>query len=82
MPRKTRVLQTLQTLTDRGHISVGSAIAEHGRYHVGQTILQLRTTHQHLLPAGHEVVTIMKEDSNGTRYAEWRLRAASQPVAA
>lgn len=81
MTRRTRVLQTLQTLRDRGHISVGSGIAEHGRYHVGHTILQLRTTHKHLVPAGHEIVTVMKEDSNGNRYAEWRLRPVQQAAA-
>lgn len=74
MHRKTKTELTIQTLIRKGHISEATGHAEHGRYRVADAIHRLRTSERHLVPAGMEIVTLPKEDSNGNRYGEWALR--------
>lgn len=71
---KTKVQLTLQTLKQRGHITEVTGAAEHGRYRVGAAVHLLRTTKRHLVPAGMEIVTVTKHDSNGNSYGEYQLR--------
>lgn len=60
-------------LVQRGHISEGSALIEYGRFRLGDAIFRLRTSHSHLLPAGMEIVTVHKQDTQGNRYGEYTL---------
>lgn len=74
MSRKSKVQLTLQTLMRRGHITEVTGAAEHGRYRVGAAVHLLRTTKKHLVPAGYEIVTVTKYDTNGNSYGEYQLR--------
>lgn len=71
--RRTRTQQVAAHLLQRGHISEGSALIEYGRFRLGDAIYRLRTSHRHLIPEGHEIVTIHKQDTKGDRYGEYHL---------
>jgi hypothetical protein len=60
-------------LTQRGHISEGSALIEYGRFRLGDAIFRLRNEKRHLLPEGKEIITINKQDTQGNRYGEYHL---------
>jgi hypothetical protein len=78
---QTRAEQVAEHLKSRGHISEGSALIEYGRFRLGDAIFRLRTTHRHLIPKGHEIITIHKQDTKGDRYGEYHL-VPSQAAAA
>lgn len=77
----SRVIQVVEHLKSRGHISEGSALVEYGRFRLGDAIFRLRTSHSHLLPEGKEIVTIHKTDTKGDRYGEYHLvpKASAEP---
>lgn len=78
---QTRTEQVAEHLKSRGHISEGSALIEYGRFRLSDAILRLRTTHRHLIPEGHEIITMHKQDTKGDRYGEYHL-VPSQALAA
>jgi hypothetical protein len=60
-------------LKQRGHISEGSALVEYGRFRLADVIHRLRTDRSDLVPAGKEIVTIHKRDTQGNPYGEYHL---------
>jgi hypothetical protein len=69
----TRVERVAQHLQLRGHISEGSATIEYGRFRLSDVIHRLRNDRRDLLPAGHEIVTVHKRDTQGNQYGEYHL---------
>jgi len=69
----TRIEQIATHLIKRGHISEGSAIIEYGRFRLSDVIHRLRNERPDLLPDGHEIVTIDKQDTQGNSYGEYHL---------
>lgn len=78
--RKTKTELTMEILLEHGRVTEAMGWAVHGRYHVGGSIYRLRNQDRDLIPAGKEIVTVMRTDVNGNDFAEWRLvDAASRP---
>ena len=78
---QSRAEQVAEHLKSRGHISEGSALIEYGRFRLGDAIFRLRTSHRHLVPKGHEIITIHKQDTKGDRYGEYHLVPAQAAAA-
>lgn len=70
---RSRVEIVAEHLKRRGHISEGSALIEYGRFRLSDVIHRLRTDRADLLPAGTQIVTIHKQDTQGNRYGEYTL---------
>lgn len=70
---QSRVELVIEHLKTRGHISEGSALVEYGRFRVSDVIHRLRNERADLVPAGQEIITIHKQDTQGNRYGEWHL---------
>jgi hypothetical protein len=73
----TRIEQIAGHLIKRGHISQGSALVEYGQFRLSDIIHRLRNERQDLLPAGHIIVTIHKQDTKGNSYGEYHLVSAT-----
>ncbi len=72
-PRRTRVATVAAHLLQRGHISQGSALVEHGNFRLADVIHRLRNERSDLIPEGLEIVTIHKVDTKGAPYGEYHL---------
>jgi hypothetical protein len=70
----TREQQVMAILKSQGAITEAKAMAELGRVQVASAIWRIKHRKPELIPIGHEIVTVMKEDTSGNRYAEWQLR--------
>lgn len=80
----TRIEQVADHLIRRGHISQGTALVEYGQFRLSDVIHRLRNERPDLLPEGHEIVTINKQDTKGHDYGEYHLvsQAAAGPLRA
>lgn len=70
----TREEQVMTTLKARGHISEATGFAEYGRIQVASAIWRIKNRKPHLIPAGKQIVSVEKNDTQGKRYVEWQLR--------
>lgn len=73
----TREQQVMRTLREKGHISEATGFAEYGRIQVASAIWRIKNRCPELIPAGMEIVSVSKRDSNNRRYTEWQLRAVA-----
>lgn len=74
MSRLTREEQVMRTLKARGHITEATGAAEYGRIQVASAIWRIKNLKPNLIPEGHQIVSVEKNDTNGNRYVEWQLR--------
>jgi len=77
----SRIEQIALHLAKRGHISEGSALIEYGRFRLSDIIHRLRKERRDLLPEGHDIVTIHKQDTQGNRYGEYHLVSEASAAA-
>lgn len=73
MSRPTRAKQTITHLSLLGRITDATARAQYGAYRLADAIYRLRTTRRDLVPQGKRIITVTREDLNGTPFAEYRL---------
>lgn len=81
-PRPSRPEQVIDTLQRVGRITDATARAQFGSFRLADAIYRLRTRRKDLLPAGMTILTVPREDVNGTPFAEYRLIPESQTNAA
>ena len=68
-----RAVQVIDHLKARGHISQGSAFVEYGSFRLSDAIYRLRGVDADLVPAGTEIITATKRDTQGKPYGEYHL---------
>lgn len=76
--RPTRVEQVLTHLRAHGRITDATARQQFGAFRLADAIYRLRTTRKGLLPKGKGILTVIREDLNGTPFAEYRLVPETQ----
>lgn len=77
-PRPTRVEQVIDQLLRLGRITDATARAQYGSFRLADAIYRLRTERKSLVPEGQTILTVIREDGNGTPFAEYRLVPESQ----
>ena len=76
--RPTRPEQVIDHLIRVGRITDATARAQYGSFRLADAVYRLKTRLQRLVPDGQTIITVMREDVNGTPFAEYRLIPESQ----
>ncbi len=80
--RPTRAEQVIDHLVRVGRITDATARAQYGSFRLADAIYRLRRERKDLVPQGQAIITVDREDVNGTPFAEYRLVPESQAHAA
>jgi hypothetical protein len=73
MSDRTKPVIVIDHLKTIGRITDATARAAYGAFRLADAIYRLRTSHQDLIPEGHEIITIPRTDVPGNLFAEYRL---------
>lgn len=76
--RPTRPEQVIDHLIRVGRITDATARAQYGSFRLADAVYRLRTRLTRLIPEGQAIITVPREDVNGTPFAEYRLVPESQ----
>lgn len=77
-PRPTRTEQVIDHLIRVGRITDATARAQYGSFRLADAIYRLRRERNDLVPKGQAILTVNREDVNGTPFAEYRLVPETQ----
>lgn len=80
--RPTRAGQVIDHLIRTGRITDATARAQFGSFRLADAVYRLRNERSDLIPTGQTILTVPREDVNGTPFAEYRLVPESQVHAA
>jgi hypothetical protein len=56
-----------------GRITDATARAAYGSFRLADAVYRLRTSHRHLVPDTHTIITVPRHDVAGNLFAEYRL---------
>lgn len=76
--RPTRAQQVIHHLIAHGRITDATARHQFGAFRLADAVYRLRTERSDLVPKGKRIVSVMREDLNGTPFAEYRLVPETQ----
>lgn len=76
--RPTRAQQVIHHLIAHGRITDATARHQFGAFRLADAVYRLRTERSDLVPRGKRIVSVMREDLNGTPFAEYRLVPETQ----
>lgn len=76
--RPSRPAQVIHHLKAHGRITDATARHQFGAFRLADAVYRLRTDRQSLVPKGKGILTVPREDLNGTPFAEYRLVPESQ----
>lgn len=76
--RPTRPQQVIHHLVAHGRITDATARHQFGAFRLADAIYRLRTDRADLVPADFGILTVPREDLNGTPFAEYRLVPENQ----
>lgn len=76
--RPTRPEQVIDHLIRVGRITDATARAQFGSFRLADAVYRLRTRLKGLIPNGQTIITVPREDVNGTPFAEYRLVPEAQ----
>jgi hypothetical protein len=77
-PRPTRCRQVIHHLIAHGRITDATARHQFGAFRLADAIYRLRGDRADLVPTGKAIITVPREDLNGTPFAEYRLVPETQ----
>ncbi len=76
--RPTRPEQVIHHLKAHGRITDATARHQFGAFRLADAIYRLRTDRASLVPDGQGILTVPREDLNGTPFAEYRIVPENQ----
>lgn len=76
--RPTRPQQVIHHLVAHGRITDATARHQFGAFRLADAIYRLRTDRADLVPDDMGILTVPREDLNGTPFAEYRLVPENQ----
>ncbi len=76
--RPTRPQQVIHHLVAHGRITDATARHQFGAFRLADAIYRLRTDRTDLVPPDMGILTVPREDLNGTPFAEYRLVPETQ----
>ena len=76
--RPTRPEQVIHHLIAHGRITDATARHQFGAFRLADAIYRLRGDRKALVPADFKVISVIREDLNGTPFAEYRLVPETQ----
>jgi hypothetical protein len=76
--RPTRPQQVIHHLVAHGRITDATARHQFGAFRLADAIYRLRTDRADLVPLDMGILTVPREDLNGTPFAEYRLVPENQ----
>ena len=76
--RPTRAEQVIHHLIAHGRITDATARHQFGAFRLADAVYRLRGERNDLVPHGFEIISVPREDLNGTPFAEYRLVPETQ----